>query len=63
MKLEMIIMGIVTVIGWGALYYGSWITTQLKWLPSYPIWMGEIFVVILLGWGYYMLLTDERTST
>ena len=62
MLFEKLIVGAMTVLAWGALYYGSWVTTHLKVLPSYDIWLGEILIVLVLSEGYFMLLVDSRES-
>ena len=60
MLFEKLIVGAMTVLAWGALYYGSWVTTHLKVLPSYDIWLGEILIVLVLSKGYFMLLVDSK---
>jgi len=60
MRKEMFIVGAMTVLAWGALYYGSWVMTHLKVLPSYDIWLGEILIVLVLSKGYFMLLVDSK---
>jgi len=55
-----LIFAIVIISLLGVLYYGSWITCNLKVLPSYPIWFGEVFIVLMTLRGLYLFWEIEK---